>query len=169
MVKSIILRYPERSQIIFDLNVQPIQLSNPQKALVEPVKEIADVLWSMVLLEHDYEIDISITPVEPGPGKREHVFDILDAFYKKNRKLVSIVRYLAEKRIYPEAAALGDLSTMQRKILLLVKEGYSYTQIAEKLCISPHTVNGHRKNGMKVLGVSNMKELLSYLGKFEKD
>jgi DNA-binding CsgD family transcriptional regulator len=169
MVKNIVLRYPGSAQIIFDLNAQLTPLVQPEKALAGPVKEIADVLWGMTMLENDYEIDICIKPLNADQRSREPVFEILDTFYRKNRKLVSLVRYVAEKKIYPEAGALEYLTPMQRKILRLVRDGYSYTEIADKLCISPHTVNGHRKNGMKVLGVTNIKELLSFMARFEKD
>jgi|GEM_PF-5025026 len=166
MVRSIVLNYPERELVIFDHQLHAAEPHPSPRLLAEPVTELIDILWSMALLRDDYRVDISILPAGSMSEEREPLFQILDGFYKRNPKLMSITRFLAEKRMFPEACALDRLSPMQKKILLLIRKGHSYTAIADKLCISPHTVNGHRKNAMKILGVTNMKKLLSFLDRF---
>lgn len=64
------------------------------------------------------------------------------------------------KRLRPQTTdrpALLDeslLSTREVGILRLVTQGYTVTEIADKLCLSPHTVSSHVKNMYKKLQVS---------------
>ncbi|HRN35842.1 MAG TPA: LuxR C-terminal-related transcriptional regulator, partial [Flavobacteriales bacterium] len=44
----------------------------------------------------------------------------------------------------------------------LIAEGYSYTRIAEQLCLSAHTITTHRRNIMQKLGVNNTAALVLY-------
>jgi DNA-binding NarL/FixJ family response regulator len=54
------------------------------------------------------------------------------------------------------------LTTREREVLQLTTEGHSGTVIAERLFISPRTVESHRANMMRKLGVRNLKELIRY-------
>ena len=54
------------------------------------------------------------------------------------------------------------LSVREKEILQLLAEGYSNKEIAEKLFISPSTVNTHRSNLMSKLGLSTRRELIQY-------
>jgi len=56
----------------------------------------------------------------------------------------------------------SSLSPREKEILLLLGEGYSTNEIAEKLVISPSTVHSHRSNLMIKLGLSNRRELIQY-------
>ncbi len=67
--------------------------------------------------------------------------------------------------------ALGDrpadctpvtVSERESEILSLIAEGCSYTRIAQRLCLSAHTVSTHRKNIMQKLGVNNTAALVLY-------
>jgi len=59
----------------------------------------------------------------------------------------------------PEEA---HLTKREREIIHLVAGGYSSWQIGELLCISPMTVNTHRRNLMRKLGVRNALGLVKY-------
>jgi two-component system nitrate/nitrite response regulator NarL len=52
------------------------------------------------------------------------------------------------------------LTRREREILNHLYEGYSGPQIAEKLFLSPYTVETHRKNLMQKLNVSNTQSLI---------
>ena len=52
------------------------------------------------------------------------------------------------------------LSEREREVLLLVKNRYETKQIAEKLSISPHTVDKHRKNMLERTGAKDISTLL---------
>lgn len=54
----------------------------------------------------------------------------------------------------------------EREILKLIVEGKSSKEIAIELCISPHTVNAHRKN---ILNKANAKTPLDLVGKVIKE
>lgn len=54
------------------------------------------------------------------------------------------------------------LSERELEIIALIAEGYTNQQIAEKLFLSAHTVNTHRKNIMSKLGVNNTAGIVMY-------
>jgi DNA-binding NarL/FixJ family response regulator len=54
------------------------------------------------------------------------------------------------------------LSEREQEIITLIAEGFTNTTIAEKLFLSPHTVNTHRKNIMHKLGVKNTASIVMY-------
>ncbi len=58
----------------------------------------------------------------------------------------------------------GDKLLTEREIevLQMIAEGYTNTQIAEKLFISSGTVDTHRKNIMKKLNIHNVSGLVKY-------
>jgi two-component system response regulator NreC len=55
-----------------------------------------------------------------------------------------------------------SLSHREREVLQLTVEGHSGNEIAERLFISPRTVESHRANVMRKLNVRNQKELVRY-------
>ena len=55
-----------------------------------------------------------------------------------------------------------DLSEREMQIIGQIAEGYTNAQIAAVLYISKHTVNTHRKNIMKKLGVNNTAGIVMY-------
>lgn len=54
------------------------------------------------------------------------------------------------------------LTFREREVLQLTAEGLSGGEISERLFISPRTVESHRANLMRKLGVRNQKELIRY-------
>jgi DNA-binding NarL/FixJ family response regulator len=54
------------------------------------------------------------------------------------------------------------LTSREREVLHLTVEGHSGADIAERLFISPRTVETHRANLMRKLGVRNQKELVRF-------
>jgi two-component system, NarL family, response regulator NreC len=54
------------------------------------------------------------------------------------------------------------LTAREREVLQLTAEGHSGADIAERLFISPRTVETHRANLMRKLKVRNQKELIRY-------
>lgn len=55
-----------------------------------------------------------------------------------------------------------SLTEREAEILTLIAEGYTNAVIAERLFLSNHTVNTHRKNMMNKLGVNNTAALVMY-------
>lgn len=54
------------------------------------------------------------------------------------------------------------LTTREREVLHLAAQGLTGAQTAEKLCISPRTVESHRSRLMQKLGLRNRAELIHY-------
>jgi DNA-binding NarL/FixJ family response regulator len=54
------------------------------------------------------------------------------------------------------------LTPREREVLDLTVEGYTSNRISKKLFISPRTVETHRTNLMRKLGLRNQKELIRY-------
>lgn len=54
------------------------------------------------------------------------------------------------------------LSERELEIISLIADGYTNQQVAEKLFLSAHTVNTHRKNIMSKLGVNNTAGIVMY-------
>jgi DNA-binding NarL/FixJ family response regulator len=54
------------------------------------------------------------------------------------------------------------LTKREWEIISLVASGYSSWEIGDQLCISPMTVNTHRRNLMRKLGVKNALGLVKY-------
>jgi two-component system, NarL family, response regulator NreC len=65
-----------------------------------------------------------------------------------------------------ETAAIDDpynrLTTREREILQLAAQGWGNVEIANRLFISPRTVETHRANLMHKLGIRSQPELLKY-------
>lgn len=59
-------------------------------------------------------------------------------------------------------SALETLSTREREVLKLVAEGYRSREIGEFLCISEKTVEKHRGNVMRKLGVNSAAALTAF-------
>jgi DNA-binding NarL/FixJ family response regulator len=62
----------------------------------------------------------------------------------------------------PFSCAPLSLSLREQEIITLIAEGFTNTQIAEKLFLSAHTVSTHRKNIMAKLGVKNTAAIVLY-------
>ncbi len=91
-------------------------------------------------------------------------------------ELISAVRVVSSGRFYlsPSAQSIlvsdyvrdhgsyNDLTEREREILKLVAEGYTNNQIAERLYISPKTVDTHRTHIMDKLNLHNRVELVKY-------
>ncbi|NJM24864.1 MAG: response regulator transcription factor [Bacteroidia bacterium] len=54
----------------------------------------------------------------------------------------------------------GNVTNREKEVLHLVGDGFSTKQIAEKLSISHHTVETHRKNLLKKYEAKNSAELI---------
>ncbi|MGH8059630.1 MAG: response regulator [Candidatus Entotheonellia bacterium] len=102
--------------------------------------------------------------------KDAHTTDVVRAL----REVVSGRRYLSpplseraiETYIQRDAAAALDryemLTVREREILSLSVEGHTIVHIAERLFISPRTVETHRANLMRKLGVHSQTDLVRY-------
>lgn len=65
--------------------------------------------------------------------------------------------------------SLFDLSKREKEIAFLVAKGNTSRQISEKLFLSLLTVNTHRRNLLKKLGVNNTAQLSALINNFDME
>lgn len=73
---------------------------------------------------------------------------------------LAIEDYLARSR--PASDPYDLLTTREREVLHLGAEGLTNPQIAQQLSVSPRTVEMHRANLMRKLGLQNQSELVRF-------
>ena len=56
------------------------------------------------------------------------------------------------------AGSKPSLTLREREILSLAGKGLSNAEIAEQLCLSPHTIKSHIHNLLRKIGASNRAE-----------
>lgn len=75
---------------------------------------------------------------------------------------VVIEGYLESKRTFASSTPWETLTKREREILKLIAEGHKNKEIADFLCISVKTVEKHRANLMKKLGLHSAAALTAY-------
>jgi DNA-binding NarL/FixJ family response regulator len=68
----------------------------------------------------------------------------------------------AEKAKSTSLDPYETLTTRERQVLHLAAEGYTNTEIGDRLSISPRTVETHRANLMRKLGLESQTDLIRY-------
>ncbi|MBL8010805.1 MAG: response regulator transcription factor [Flavobacteriales bacterium] len=107
-------------------------------------------------IKKDCGIDEIIDAVlQTGDGQRFFCGKIVEAM---QRASVDMSRIIAE----PLSCDPVTLSDREVEVIALIAEGLSYTEIAERLHLSGHTVNTHRRNIMQKIGVNNSAALVMY-------
>jgi two-component system response regulator NreC len=76
------------------------------------------------------------------------------------RRLVS--DYLTRVKAGDEKSSYDGLTAREREVLKLIAEGHTNQEIADKLVISPSTVQTHRTRIMQRLNLHNRAELIRY-------
>ena len=69
---------------------------------------------------------------------------------------------ICSKEDVKEENADGTISEREKEIIGFIASGYTSKQIADKLCISEHTVKSHRKNINQKLQVHSPAQLVKY-------
>ncbi len=91
------------------------------------------------------------------------LFNAIDAVYQGEAFLTpSVSKVLLEDYVQITGDTVEILSQRERQILQLVAEGYANREIADLLCISVKTVEGHKDNIKKKLGVRDQVDLIKY-------
>ncbi|NVL89887.1 MAG: response regulator transcription factor [Desulfobacterales bacterium] len=79
-----------------------------------------------------------------------------------SHKVVEKLMKFPEKEVKITDTEYGSLTPREQEVLRLLAEGLSTKETAEKLFISPKTVENHRANIMKKLGLHSTIELVRY-------
>ena len=73
-----------------------------------------------------------------------------------------ISTYLETRKTVPPSSGYDSLSEREQQVFRLMVEGNTTKQIAELLFVSPKTVEKHRANLMKKLGLSDLVDMIKY-------
>lgn len=91
-----------------------------------------------------------------------HVIKSGQFYLSPTAQSVVIGDYLQRVRTGEERDSYSSLTEREREILKLVAEGHTNNQIAERLIISPKTVDTHRTHIMDKLNLHSRAELVKY-------
>ncbi len=90
-----------------------------------------------------------------------HYFMDISVSHKVVNKLIG----LPEKQIAVTGSAYDLLTAREQEVMVLLAEGLSTSQVADKLFISPKTVENHRSSIMRKLELHSIIELTRYAAK----
>jgi DNA-binding NarL/FixJ family response regulator len=68
--------------------------------------------------------------------------------------------------VNPDDMVREELTPREKDVLFLLARGYTNRQIAQKLNLSPRTVEGHRSSLVSKLGISSRVELMNYVEEY---
>lgn len=90
----------------------------------------------------------------------DEIAEAIDTVLKGKMYLSVSMEYIAKPLSILPSDNLPALTKREKEILQLISEGLTNHQIAEKLFISPLTVDSHRKNLLTKLNVNNTASLI---------
>jgi DNA-binding NarL/FixJ family response regulator len=158
-------------------DVLVMDLSMPDGTGLEATRRIAalglgvHVLVLTVHAEEEYLVPVVDAGASGYLTKASADRDLLDAIRTVARGEVYLparaaTLLLQQYRTAEEAGGpegrLKDLSSREREVLALTAEGFSSSEIGEKLFISPKTVDTYRSRIMQKLGLNHRSELVRF-------
>jgi DNA-binding NarL/FixJ family response regulator len=90
----------------------------------------------------------------------DEIAEAIDTVLKGKMYLSVSMEHIAKPLSIMPLDNLPTLTKREKEILQLISEGFTNNQIAEKLFISPLTVDSHRKNLLTKLNVNNTASLI---------
>lgn len=154
-----------------------MDITMPDMNGIEATKQIKKVLPDVKVLvltmhEHDEYIFQALRAGASGYMLKEaadtelisalHVILSGQFYLSPAAQSVMVGDYLQRSRTGDEKDSYSSLTEREREILKLVAEGFTNNQIAERLVISPKTVDTHRTHIMDKLNLHSRAELVKY-------
>ena len=134
--------------------------------LIKPLKKKYKNLQIIMLSVHNELPVINSTLAEGALGyiqKNASVSEILEGIttvYSGERFLCSQTKLVLEKKSADGLNQVPKLTRREKEILAEAAKGLTTNQMAEKLFISPHTVESHRKNLIEKFQSSNLSSAI---------
>lgn len=117
---------------------------------VDSHRNIKDKLTDLMQLLYKYL---------PGDSMNEELIELVFDILQLTEDLEK--HTLIEERLLMPADDF-ELSDREKEVLVLIAKGLSSKEIADKLCVSIHTVNSHRKNISHKTGIKSVAGLAAY-------
>jgi two-component system response regulator NreC len=119
----------------------------------------SDLSKSQILQLLDFEIDGYLT----NKCDLTEIKNAIRAIIKNDKFFCNtVINILLEKQKPEENCYPSKLSDREIEITKLIASGLTSKQMAAKLFLSTHTINTHRKNIMKKIGVKGASEVTLY-------
>lgn len=134
--------------------------------LINPLKEKYPTLSILVISVHNEYAVINSVMQEGAQGyiqKNASVTEIIAGIHeviKGNRYLCAQTRTIFERKNQGGLSSVPKLTRREKEVLQEAASGLTTPQIAEKLFISPHTVESHRKNLIEKFGSKNLSSAI---------
>lgn len=104
-------------------------------------------------------------PKNTDPAEmRKTILDVMAHGFSYSREVLEVIHQNMQQKARPRMQTPFGvaLTSREMEILQLICEEYTTAEIAEKLYISPRTVDGHRNNLLEKLGCKNVAGLVVY-------
>ncbi len=86
------------------------------------------------------------------------IIDITSLLHHNNQLLKAIKEIKKENH----RKVLNSLTKREKQVTPLFIKGYTYKEISEQLCLSPHTIIKHKRNIFRKTNTNNIKELICF-------
>jgi len=162
---------------IFDVVLLDIEMPKRNgiecaKIIVKKFPEVKIAMLSMhqesSVIKHLMEIGVQGYMLKTIPSD-ELIFAIKTIHAGKEYFNASITKALLNPdtktssiNLVEKSPVLNELTTREIEIIKLISKGLTNVQIGEKIFISPRTVDTHRTNMMKKIGVNNVAGLVRF-------
>lgn len=93
---------------------------------------------------------------------RQEIIDAVVAVSRKEKFFCGKALEVLENKPNPANCQPVKISDREAEIVRLIAEGLTNKEIADRLCLSSHTITTHRKNIMTKLGLANTASLVLY-------
>jgi DNA-binding NarL/FixJ family response regulator len=156
-----------------------VDMSLPDQSGIQLTREIKNTLPKtriMIITMHS-KIDYIVKAFQSGAtgyvikeSTAERLLQGIDTVLKGeyfmdssvSHKVVEKLMEFPEKEVKMTDASYDTLTRREQEIMVLLAQGLSNKQIAEKLFISPKTVENHRSNILRKLNIHSTIELVRY-------
>ena len=147
--------------VLLDIRMEPLS----GLATFEALKGL-DCPWPVLFLTGHGDVSMAVLAVKNG------AWDFLEKPFQDNELVDKVEAALA--RIQSDDArleqrlrqAVASLSQREREVLDQLLQGHYNKNIAERLGITPRTVEFHRANIFEKMGVASAVELAHHMGRF---
>lgn len=148
--------------LLLDINLSDIN----SLELIRPLRSAHPNMHIIVLSVHNEYAVINSAFQEGAEGyiqKNSSIDEILEGIQdilNGKRFMCSQTKRIVEKKNLSELKSVPKLTRREKEILLEAAMGLTTIQIAEKLFISHHTVESHRKNLIEKFKASNLSSAI---------
>jgi DNA-binding NarL/FixJ family response regulator len=171
LLRKLRLAEPFPQVLLLDLNMPELNGIEASRIIREAYPDLKIVVlsthFSSAFVLNMIEIGAAAyLPKNTDPEEvRQTILDVVSNGFSYSQGVMEVIRENLLQKTRPKLQPQpfgSELTGREKEILQLICEEYTTAEIAEKLYISPRTVDGHRNNLMEKLGCKNVAGLVVY-------